>query len=115
MDITGELDVEFFNYAYDRSLDESIDPGLYLRVDKVWNIYYHGFMDKFCDIAYVKTPTTVEPGIYEVTTYGIPAYLFIWKTGDHHQRNMKGLIVKVDDTNLVNDAFEKYTTNQYSI
>lgn len=115
MEITGKLDVEFFNFEYDRSLDESIDRDKYLRVDKVWNIYYHGFMDKFCDIAYVKTPTTIEPGIYEITTYGIPAYLFVWKYGDDHPRGLKGLIVKVGDTDLIKDAFEKYATTQYFV
>lgn len=115
MDITDKLEVEFFNLGYDRSLDESLDPSVYQRVDKAWNIYFHGFMDEFCDIAYVKTPTVIKPGVYEVTTYDIPAYLFLWEYDTTHPRSLKGLIVKADDVRMIDDAFIKYSNNKYSI
>lgn len=108
MDITGKLDTQFFNFGEDRFNQPDIDPSLYHRVEQVWNIYYHGFMDRYDDIAYVKETTTLEPGVYEITTYGIPAYLFLWKSGTDHPRNLKGLIVRTDDLRMVDDAFTKY-------
>lgn len=115
MDCTSKLDVQFFNLGYDLSLDESINASEYQRVDKAWNIYYHGFMDQYCDIAYVKSPTVIEPGVYEITTYGIPAYLFIWKYCNTHPRGLKGLIIKADDVRMLDDAFVKYSENKYFI
>lgn len=110
MDINGKLDVQFFNFGYDRSIDGTADGSKYHRVERCWNIYYHGFNDRFCDIAYVKETTTIEPGIYEVVTYGVPAILFVWKYTDEHHRDLKGLIVKVGDDKSMQDALAKYTT-----
>lgn len=115
MDITGKLDVQFFNYYEEQAKAEAVSPAMYQRVERTWNIYYHGFMDSLDDIAYVKETTTIEPGVYEVTTYGIPAYLFLWKYCDDHPRDLKGLIVRADDLRMVDDAFIKYTNEQNTI
>lgn len=110
MDINGKLDVQFFNLGYDRSdVDGNTEAGEYRRVDRCWNIYFHGFMDQFDDIAYVKVTTAIEPGIYEVVTYGIPAILFLWKYTDDHHRDLKGLLVKADDAVRLKNAHVKYT------
>lgn len=115
MDINSKLDVQFFNFGYDRSIDSTADGSKYLLVDRCWNIYFHGFMDQFDDIAYVKVPTAIEPGIYDVVTYGIPAVLFVWKYTKEHDRDLKGLIVKADDAEMLENARVKYTNNQYFI
>lgn len=113
MDIKGKLDTEFFNLGHDAHGSESIDVREYTRVERCWNIYYHGFMDEYDDIAYVKGKVSIEPGIYEIVTYGIPALLFVWRYATEvGQRDLKGLIVKADDTKLIEDAYTKYKTTQ---
>lgn len=112
MEITGKLNVEFFNHGLDHSKDDKVIASEYHRVDRCWNIYFHGFMDQFDDIAYVKVPTTIEPGIYEVVTYGIPAILFLWKYTDDHHRDLKGLLVKADGGESMLDALAKYNSRQ---
>ena len=111
MDTKGKLDVTFLNFEHERSIDEKVTHDQFQRVKGVWNIYFHGFMDKRCDIAYVKKPTEISPGIYEVTVYGEAAYLFLWVPKDD-VGGLKGLITRVVDTFLVEDAFKKYTANQ---
>ncbi len=112
MQITGKLGVQFFNLGHDRNLDDELDASEYQRVNRCWNIYYHGFMDRYDDIAYVKVPTNIEPGIYEVVTYGIPAILFVWMYCNDHTRDLKGLIVKVGDDELMEDALAKYNARK---
>ncbi|ABY63133.1 hypothetical protein ST201phi2-1p307 [Pseudomonas phage 201phi2-1] len=115
MQITGKLDVDFLNLGYDRSINENLSGEEYLRVDRCWNIYYHGFMDEFDDIAYVKGNVSIEPGIYEVVTYGIPAILFLWRFTHDHHRDLKGLIVKVGDDDMMKDAYQKWFNHEYFI
>lgn len=105
MDITGKLDIQFFNFGLDQQADyDGINAEEYKRVEGTWNIYYHGFMDRWCDIAYVKQRTVIEPGIYEITTYGVDAYLFFWQGGDR----LRGLITPRDNQSLIDDAYKKY-------
>lgn len=115
MEIKGKLDVNFLNLGFDAHGNESLDVREYTRVERCWNIYFHGFMDAYDDIAYVKGKVSIEPGIYEVVTYGIPALLFVWRYTDEHPRDLKGLIVRVGDTKNIEDAYKKYTDNQYFI
>lgn len=113
MEIKGKLDVDFLNLGFDTHVNESIERSDYIRVEGCWNIYFHGFMDAHDDIAYVKGKVKINPGIYEIVTYGIPALLFIWQwTNSDHPRVLKGLIVRADDIESINDAYVKYTENQ---
>lgn len=104
MEISGKLDVEFFNYYEDRAVNPKVDPVEYLRVDGTWNIYFHGFYDRYDDIAYVKVPTVIQPGIYEVSVRGIECYLFYWQSTDRK----RGLIVRKADPELIEEAYQKY-------
>lgn len=105
MDITGKLDTQFYNFGLDQHDNpDTINGEEYLRVEGTWNIYYHGFMDRYCDIAYVKKRTVIEPGIYEVNTYGIDCYLFFWQGGDR----LRGLITQRDNQPMIDDAYKKY-------
>lgn len=107
-----KLDVDFRNYVKDRTDNPNIDPSQYLRVQRCWNIYFHGFMDEGDDIAYVLERTAIEPGIYEVDVYDIPAILYLWDTHDGHHRPLKGLIVRKGDISGMVDAQQKYDTNK---
>lgn len=105
MEITGKLDVQFFNFGQDQHDNpDNINAEEYQRVEGVWNVYYHGFMDRYCDIAYVKQRTVIQPGIYEVTTYGVDCYLFFWMGGERY----RGLLVRKEDQFLIDDAYKKY-------
>jgi hypothetical protein len=105
MEITGKLDIQFFNFGHDHNTDPDNTNGEdYLRVEGTWNIYYHGFMDARCDIAYVKQRTVLQPGIYEINTYGIDAYLFFWQGEDR----LRGLITQRDNQPMIDDAYKKY-------
>lgn len=105
MEIKGQLAVRFFNYGQDKfERPDDTHAENYQRVKGTWNVYYHGFMDRYDDIAYVKSPTTIEPGIYEIETYGVEAYLFFWQGGDR----LRGLIVRKEDQAMIEDAYKKY-------
>lgn len=112
MNIKGKLDVDFRNIEHDHQQNPDLNPREYQRLEGCWNVYFHGFMDERDDIAYVLKPTKVEPGIYEVEVYGVPAVLFIWDTLIEHHRPLKGLIVRKGDTELMDDAQLKYNTAQ---
>lgn len=120
MEIKGRLGVQFFNLGqarFDNNFNNPDDVNKYQRVKRCWNIYFHGFNDRYDDIAYVKEPTTIEPGIYEVVIEGIPCYLFLWQyeSDPEFKNNLKGLIVKVDDRTMVSDAYNKYKAGAYFI
>lgn len=106
--VTGKLDFEFFNYYEDRAKDNSIGWENYHRLPNTWNVYFHGFMDELDDIAYVRVPVELEPGIYETTSYGIHCYLFYWKERDVGSKYKRGLLVKHDDQEWLEDALTKY-------
>ena len=111
MEISGKLDVTFLNFEYERRLNEKTDASKFIRVKGTWNIYFHGFMDAHCDIAYVQQPTELVPGIYEIVVYGEEAYLFLWHP-ENINCGMKGLITRCADIKLTEDAFKKYKSNQ---
>lgn len=103
--IKDTLATQFFNYGKDKyEKPETTDAAQYHRVKGSWNVYYHGFMDEYCDIAYVKEPTSLEPGIYLIETYGVEAYLFFWFSDDR----FRGLITRRDDEKMTEDAYAKY-------
>jgi hypothetical protein len=112
---TGKLDINWINRGYELNKNPGVDTSGYNRVEGVWNIYFHGFMDRFDDIAYVEGSVTIEPGIYETTAYGEKCYLFLWVADPTHPRTMKGLITRISDTEQVVDALAKYISNQSTI
>ncbi len=112
-----KLDVKFhhFEKEKERTDEASFKPSEFVRVERCWNIYFHGFMDEKCDITYVKGKVEIEPGIYEVEVYGIPAVLYLWKYTDDHSRDLKGLICRADDAEMRADAQAKYDSNKMFI
>lgn len=109
-----KLDVQFLHFfkEYERLGETAFNPHQLKRVERCWNIYYHGFMDERDDIAYVHGKVVIEPGIYEVEVYGIPAILYLWKYTDDHTRDLKGLIVRKGDEEMMMDAQNKYDSSQ---
>lgn len=111
-----KLDVGFYNLEKEKQhTSDSEYLREFVRAERCWNIYFHGFMDELCDIAYVKQTTVIEPGIYEVEVYGIPAILYLWKYTDEHPRDLKGLICRADDVEARADAQEKFDDNRMFI
>lgn len=105
-ELKAPLDVDFINFGEDKANDPSISAKDYRRLSGSWNIYYHGFMDRYDDIAYVKKPVEIEPGIYPIKTYGVDAYLFIWL--DASINRLRGLITTQTNERWIADALSKY-------
>lgn len=111
METKGRIDTTFYNLGKIRAENNNENPmdvADYKRLEKCWNVYFHGFNDRYDDIAYVKGTVTIEPGIYDVMVDGEECYLFLWDTKDEHPRPLKGLIARIKDKKLVKHAKAMY-------
>lgn len=104
------LNIEFFNYTRDRQIDPTADIKDYHSIPGCYRVDYfsENITDGDNDRATLKTRVLLDPGIYEVMSYGEVYLLFLWKFQPKHHDTTMGILVRKTDKPSVETVKQRY-------